>query len=105
MSVGRRPVTRNLNLDRLGIETRPQGIHQDRPADEDEREGIYAIGDVRGPPLLAHKAPKEGIVAAESIAGLPSVAEWKSVPWAIFTDPEMPGVGLTEKQAVEAGIR
>ncbi len=68
-------------------------------------EGVYAIGDVRGQPLLAHKAMKEGVVAAEVIAGLPSAADWKTVPWAIFTDPEIAGVGLTEKAAVEAGLQ
>ena len=60
---------------------------------------------MRGQPLLAHKASKEGIVAAEVIAGLPSAADWKHVPWAIFTDPEIAGVGLTEKAATEAGLQ
>ena len=54
---------------------------------------VFAIGDVRGMPLLAHKAQKEGIVAAESASGLPTVAEWKAIPWAIFTDPESQGSG------------
>jgi dihydrolipoamide dehydrogenase len=105
VSVGRRPVTRNLNLDRLGIEVDPKGyIRTDQQMRTNVR-NVFAIGDVRGMPLLAHKAQKEGIVAAESAAGLPTVAEWKSIPWAIFTDPEISGVGLTEKQAVEAGYQ
>lgn len=103
VSVGRRPLTRNLNLDRLGVEVDPKGyIKTDQQMRTNVR-NVFAIGDVRGMPLLAHKAQKEGIVAAESAAGLPTVAEWKAIPWAIFTDPEISGVGLTEKQAVEAG--
>jgi dihydrolipoamide dehydrogenase len=105
VSVGRRPVTRNLNLDKLGIEVDPKGyIKSDQQMRTNVR-NIFAIGDVRGMPLLAHKAQKEGIVAAESASGLPTVAEWKAIPWAIFTDPEISGVGLTEKQAVEAGYQ
>ncbi len=59
---------------------------------------------MRGQPLLAHKAMKEGAVAAEAMAGLPSAADWKTVPWAIFTDPEVAGVGLTERAATDAGL-
>jgi dihydrolipoamide dehydrogenase len=64
---------------------------------------VYAIGDVRGPPLLAHKASKEGVVAAECISGLPSAADWKVIPDAVFCDPEVASVGLTEAKAVQAG--
>jgi len=103
VSVGRRPVTRNLNLEKLGIEVDPKGYIKTDQQMRTSVRNVFAIGDVRGMPLLAHKAQKEGIVAAESAAGLPTVAEWKAVPWAIFTDPEISGVGLTEKQAVEAG--
>jgi len=103
VSVGRRPVTQKMNLGSLGIATDEKGFVKTDGHMMTNVEGVYAIGDVRGAPLLAHKAQKEGIVAAESIAGLPTVAEWKSIPWAIFTDPEISGVGFTEKQAVEAG--
>jgi dihydrolipoamide dehydrogenase len=103
VSVGRRPVTHNLNLERLGVEVDAKGyIKTDRQMRTSVK-NVFAIGDIRGMPLLAHKAQKEGIVAAESAAGLPTVAEWKTIPWAIFTDPEIAGVGLTEKQAIEAG--
>jgi dihydrolipoamide dehydrogenase len=103
VSVGRRPVTRNLNLERIGIELDPKGYIKTDQQMRTSVKNVFAVGDVRGTPLLAHKAQKEGIVAAESAAGLPTVAEWKSIPWAIFTDPEIAGVGLTEKQALEAG--
>ncbi|EJF05810.1 pyruvate/2-oxoglutarate dehydrogenase complex, dihydrolipoamide dehydrogenase component, partial [Thiovulum sp. ES] len=61
--------------------------------------GIYAIGDVAGPPLLAHKASKEGIVAVENIAGLGSRADWRAMPNVIYTHPEFASVGLTEEKA------
>jgi len=66
--------------------------------------GIYAIGDVVGPPMLAHKASKEGIVAAEVIAGMNSEADFRAIPGVIFTDPEIATVGLTEAQAKEQGF-
>lgn len=103
LSVGRRPASEMLNLSRLGVETDQKGFVKTDEHMMTNVSGIYAIGDVRGQPLLAHKASKEGIVAAESIGGKPTAADWKSIPWAIFTDPEIAGVGLTEKEAVERG--
>lgn len=104
VSVGRGPRTDGMNLAKLGVKTDAKGYIVTDEQMKTSVAGIYAIGDVRGQPLLAHKASKEGIVAAEVIAGQPSAADWKSVPWAIFTDPEVAGVGLTEKAAVEAGL-
>jgi dihydrolipoamide dehydrogenase len=105
VSVGRMPYTGGLNLSKIGVETDEKGYVVTDQQMKTNVEGVYAIGDVRGQPLLAHKASKEGIVAAEVMAGLPSAADWKSIPWAIFTDPEIAGVGLTEKAAVEAGLQ
>jgi len=65
--------------------------------------GIYAIGAVVGPPMLAHKASKEGIVAAEVIAGMNSEADFRAIASAIFTDPEIATVGLTESEAKDKG--
>src|SRR6185369_13229204 len=65
---------------------------------------IYAIGDVSGQPMLAHKATKEGEVVAEVIAGHKAAKDWVSIPAAIFTDPEIAIAGLTEAQAKEKGI-
>ena len=104
LTVGRRPVTENLGLDKAGIETDARGFI---PIDRQCRtkvEGIFAIGDVAGEPLLAHKASKEGIVAAEVIAGKPSACDWQCVPAVVFTDPEMASVGLTEAEAEAQGI-
>jgi dihydrolipoamide dehydrogenase len=105
VSVGRRPVTRNMNLDKVGVQVDAKGFIKTDQQMRTSVRNIFAIGDVRGMPLLAHKAQKEGIVAAEAASGLPTAADWKCIPWAIFTDPEVSGVGLTEKQAVEAGYQ
>jgi dihydrolipoamide dehydrogenase len=105
VSVGRGPLTDGMNLSKIGVKTDARGYIVTDEQMKTSVPGVYAIGDVRGQPLLAHKASKEGIVAAEVISGMPSAADWKSVPWAIFTDPEIAGVGLTEKAAVDAGIQ
>ncbi len=103
LSVGRKPRTEKLNLTRIGVKTDERGFIMTDEHMMTSAEGIYAIGDVKGPPLLAHKAFKEGIVAAESAAGLPTAAEWTTIPDAIFTDPEIATAGLTEAKAVAAG--
>ncbi len=103
VSVGRRPRTDKMNLRKLGVATDPKGFVVTDNRMMTSVAGIYAIGDVRGGPLLAHKASKEGIVAAESAAGLPTVADWKVVPDAAFCDPEVASAGLTEAKAIAAG--
>lgn len=104
LSVGRKPRTEGLGLSELGVATDQRGyILTDRRMATNVQ-GVYAIGDVRGPPLLAHKANKEGIVAAECAAGLPSGADWNVIPDAVFTDPEVASAGLTEARAKQAGI-
>src|SRR5207247_8312419 len=103
LSVGRKPRTEKLNLGRIGVETDLRGFIKTDEHMMTSVGGIYAIGDVRGPPLLAHKAFKEGVVAAESAAGLPTAAEWITIPDAIFTDPEIATAGITEAEAVAAG--
>ena len=105
VSVGRKPRTERLNLQKIGVQTDPRGYIATDNRMQTNVAGVYAIGDVRGPPLLAHKASKEGVVAAECIAGMPSAADWKVIPDAVFCDPEVASVGLTEAKAVEAGYR
>jgi len=104
VSVGRRPRTEGLNLGRLGVATDEKGFIPTDKRMMTNIEGVYAVGDVRGPPLLAHKASKEGVVAAECAAGLPSAADWKAMPDAVFCDPEVASVGLTEAKAAAAGF-
>lgn len=103
VSVGRKANTDELNLSAVGVGIDQRGYVTTDKKMKTNVDGIYAIGDVRGPPLLAHKASKEGIVAAEVIAGLPSAADWKVIPDAVFTDPEIATVGLNETKAAEAG--
>jgi len=103
MAVGRKPVTENLGLEDAGVEMNEQWIAIDEWCATNV-EGIYAIGDVAGEPMLAHKGSHEGIVAAEKIAG---VAEhpmrYDNIPSVGYCHPEVATIGLTEEQAKEAG--
>ncbi|UPW01831.1 dihydrolipoyl dehydrogenase [Halorussus gelatinilyticus] len=104
VAVGREPVTDTLELDNAGVETDEDGFI---PTDDRARtnvEHIHAIGDVAGEPMLAHVASKEGQVAAEVIAGEPSALDYQAVPAAVFTDPEIGTVGMTEAEAEEEGF-
>jgi dihydrolipoamide dehydrogenase len=103
MAVGMKPNSTGLNLEKIGVKTDPRGfIAADRKM-RTSIPNIYAIGDVAGGLLLAHKASHEGIVAAEVIAGAPSEADWKAVPYAVFTDPEIAGLGMNQQDAAVAG--
>jgi dihydrolipoamide dehydrogenase len=101
-TVGRRPNSENLGLEKIGVKVEKGFIL----VDEQRRTNVphvYAIGDVAGQPMLAHKASREGIVAAEVIAGMPSAADYRCVPAVIFTDPEIASVGMTEAEAKAKG--
>ncbi|MDW8141365.1 MAG: dihydrolipoyl dehydrogenase [Candidatus Bipolaricaulota bacterium] len=106
VSVGRKPHTPpDLGLEKLGVQPDAKGFLK---TDKQMRTGvphIYAIGDVAGPPLLAHKASHEGLVAAEAICGHKSAADWQTVPSVIFTDPEIAYAGLSESEAQQAGYK
>ncbi len=104
LSVGRRPRSDGIGLERVGVEVDGKGFIKTDARMVTTVDNIFAIGDVRAPPMLAHKASKEGIVAAEVAAGLPSEAMWKTVPDAIFTDPEIASAGLTESMARASGL-
>ena len=104
VAVGRQPVSDSLTLDAAGVETTDRGV-----VDVDDQlrtnvEHIFAVGDVVGDPMLAHAASKEGIVAAEVIAGEPAALDVQAVPAAVFTDPEVATVGMTVDEAEEAGF-
>lgn len=103
VTVGRRPNTDNIGLDKTGVNIDSHGFILTDKKMQTNVPGVYAIGDVVGPPMLAHKASKEGIVAAEVITGMNSEADYRAIPSAIFTDPEIATVGLTEAQAKEKG--
>ncbi len=103
VAVGMRPNGAGLGLEEIGVKVERGFV----PTDKVGRTNVptvWAIGDVSGVPMLAHKASKEGEVAAEVMAGHRAEKDWVAIPGAIFTDPEVAVVGLTETQAEEKGM-
>ncbi len=101
VSIGRKPNTDGLGLDKIGLETNQRGQIE---TDHDFRtkiDGVWAIGDVIPGPMLAHKAEDEGIAVAENIAGLTGIVNHDIIPGVVYTWPEIAGVGLTEDEAKE----
>ncbi|MCX6826200.1 MAG: dihydrolipoyl dehydrogenase [candidate division Zixibacteria bacterium] len=103
VAAGMKPNTADLNLAIAGVKVDSKGFVIVDKQMRSNVTNIFAVGDVTGGLLLAHKASHEGIVAAETIAGFSAGADWKAVPYAVFTDPEIAGIGLTEKEAQAAG--
>jgi dihydrolipoamide dehydrogenase len=104
VAVGRRPVTDTLNLEAAGLKVNEKGFIDVDAQRKTAVDGIYAIGDITGGPLLAHKAMKEGVVAAEVIAGdKASAFDPVAIPNCVYTDPEVATVGLSEEEAKAAG--
>jgi dihydrolipoamide dehydrogenase len=98
-----RPNARNLGLEQIGVTINERGFIPTDQVGRTNVPSIFAIGDVSGGPLLAHKASKEGEVAAEVIAGHKAAKDWVAMPGAIFTDPEIGAIGLTEAEARAKG--
>jgi len=103
LTVGRKPRTANLNLERIGVKVGERGFIQVNNRLETSVQGIFAIGDVIGGAMLAHKASKEGLVCVEGFKNPNSTMDVRALPWAIFVDPEIAGVGHTEESARAAG--
>jgi dihydrolipoamide dehydrogenase len=103
VAVGRRPDTNGLGLENTGVTLDDQGFVTVDAQRRTSEPTIYAVGDVAGQPMLAHKATYEGKVAAEAIAGKKTVYDPKAVPGVVFTDPELAWCGITEAEAKEAG--
>ncbi len=104
VSVGRKPNSQNIGLENTKVVVNKRGfIEIDRQRRTNDP-NIYAIGDVAGDPMLAHKATHEGRVVAEVIAGEDVAYDASTVPAVIFTDPEIAWCGLTEAEAIEKGI-
>ncbi|MGD9505333.1 MAG: dihydrolipoyl dehydrogenase [Syntrophobacteraceae bacterium] len=105
VAVGRRPLTRGLGLEELGvnIEARTGHVLIDARC-QTTIPGVYAIGDLVAGPMLAHKASAEGAAAVECMAGLPGEVNYDAIPSVVYTQPEAAGVGITEEQAKERGI-
>jgi dihydrolipoamide dehydrogenase len=103
VAVGMRPNGAGLGLEELGVKVE-RGFVPTDGVGRTNVPSIFAIGDVSGVPMLAHKATKEGEVVAEIIAGHKAAKDWVAIPAAVFTDPEIAVAGLTEQQAREKGI-
>jgi dihydrolipoamide dehydrogenase len=105
LATGRRPNSEDLHEKTLFISLNRAGFVEVNPRLETNIRGIYAIGDLIGGKLLAHKASHEGLVAAENAAGGKRSMDYKALPMAVFTEPEFASVGLTEEEAPERGIK
>lgn len=105
VAVGRRPNSEGFGADNLGLAMTERGFIQ---VDEQQRtnvSNVFAIGDIAGDPMLAHKAVHEGKVAAEVICGEKRAFEPLAIPAVVFTDPEVAWAGLTEREAKSQGVK
>ena len=103
VSIGRRPLLTGIDVAGLGIATDKRGSIQVDSRMRTSIPNVYAIGDVVGGKLLAHKAEEEGVIAAEVIAGKPSEMHYRSMPSVVYTWPEIATVGLAEHEVKESG--
>lgn len=99
VAVGRQANSGDLGLEKAGVEIDEKGFVRVDEQRRSSQERIFAVGDVAGPPELAHKASHEGRIAAEAAAGKPSAFETAAIPAVVFTDPEIAWTGLTEAEA------
>lgn len=104
LSVGRKPVIDSLELNQVGLETVSGAIKVNHKM-QTNVPNIYAVGDCNGGVMLAHVASAEGIFAVETIFGKRSQIDFKTIPYCVYTKPELASVGLTEAQAREAGYQ
>jgi len=104
LATGRVPLTQNIGLENVGIETDKRGFI---PVDQDFQTkvpGIYALGDVIGGAMLAHKAMEEGVVCVERMQGIHAHFNYDCIPAIVYTHPEIATVGKTEEQLKESGV-
>jgi dihydrolipoamide dehydrogenase len=104
VSVGRKPYTEGLNLNKLGIKKDPQGRIEVNEKLQSSIKNIYAIGDIIKGPMLAHKAEEEGIAVAEIIAGQAGHVNYNTIPNVIYTSPEVAVIGKTEEELKKENI-
>ncbi len=105
VSVGRKPNTEELNLEKIGLNLDDKNRIQTDKNFKTNLENIYAIGDVITGPMLAHKAEDEGIAVAENIAGQSGHVNYDTIPGVIYTTPEVASIGKTEEQLKESNIK
>ncbi|MCA9699004.1 MAG: dihydrolipoyl dehydrogenase, partial [Myxococcales bacterium] len=103
VAVGRRPVTKGFGLETLGVAIDERGFIKVDARLQTNVPGVYAVGDVCGQPMLAHKASHEGEVLAEVIAGKKTINDARSIPNVVFTEPEIASAGMGEDEAKAAG--
>jgi len=103
VAIGRKPNSRDLGLENTRIELDPKGFVKVDGQRRTAEPAVFAIGDIAGEPMLAHKATHEARVAVEAILGKKSVFEPQAIPGVVFTDPEIAWCGLTEAQAQQEG--
>lgn len=104
VSVGRKPVTDGFGLENTKVQLDEKGFIKTDLQKRTDDPNIFAVGDIAGNPMLAHKATAEGKVVAEVIAGHKAAFEPNAIPAVVFTDPELAWVGLNETEAKEKGI-
>ena len=103
--MGRRPNGKNIAAEKAGVTRERARLDPRRQPDAHQRAHIYAIGDIVGEPMLAHKATHEGKLAAEVIAGMAHhVWEARTIPSVAYTDPEVAWMGLSEPEAKAQGV-
>ena len=105
ISVGRKPNTSGLNLDKIKIELDEKNRIKTDKSFKTNLENIFAIGDVISGPMLAHKAEDEGVAVAENIAGQSGHVNYDTIPGVIYTTPEVASIGKTEEQLKEAKVK
>jgi dihydrolipoamide dehydrogenase len=103
VAVGMKPNSKGIGCEEVGVKINERGFIPSDKFCRTNVPSIYAVGDVSGGPLLAHKATKEGEIAAEVIAGHKAAKDWVTIPGAIFTDPEIGTAGMNEEDAKAAG--
>ena len=105
VSIGRRPTTDGLALDKAGLATNGKGMIEVDHRFQTKVPGVWAIGDVTPGPMLAHKAEDEGIAVAENIAGQTGIVNHEVIPSVVYTHPEIAGVGRTQEDLEGEGIQ
>jgi len=105
ISVGRRPNTRGLNLEKISIELDEKKRIKTDKKFQTNLDNIYAIGDVIAGPMLAHKAEDEGIAVAENIGGQSGHVNYDTIPGVVYTTPEVASIGKTEEQLKEKNVK
>ncbi len=104
VSIGRVPYTAGLGADTVGLKLDVRGFVEVDDACRTNLADVYAIGDVVRGPMLAHKAEEEGVAVAERIAGQHAHVDFNTIPWVIYTWPEIAWVGKTEQQLKQEGV-